>query len=68
MSRKVRTVTCPSTGAPLRSAIAVSGGSVPRTRRDAALPGGSLNVLTGTGNHASADAPYGLQDGTFSMR
>ena len=26
-------------------------------------PGGTANVLTGTGNHASSDAPYGEQDG-----
>jgi YVTN family beta-propeller protein len=29
----------------------------------ASLPGGTLNVLTGTGNHASSDAPFGLQNG-----
>jgi hypothetical protein len=27
------------------------------------LPGGTLNVLTGTGNHASSDAPFGVQGG-----
>jgi hypothetical protein len=27
------------------------------------LPGGTLNLLTGTGNHASADAPFGSQSG-----
>ena len=27
------------------------------------LPGGTINVLTGTGNHASSDAPFGLQGG-----
>src|SRR5215813_3433547 len=30
------------------------------------LPGGPLNVLTGTGNHASSDAPFGLQNGYIS--
>jgi YVTN family beta-propeller protein len=27
------------------------------------LPGGTANVLTGTGNHASSDAPFGIQNG-----
>ncbi len=27
------------------------------------MPGGTANVLTGTGNHASTDAPFGLQKG-----
>jgi DNA-binding beta-propeller fold protein YncE len=27
------------------------------------LPGGTANVLTGTGNHASTDAPFGTQKG-----
>jgi hypothetical protein len=29
----------------------------------ATLPGGTANVLTGSGNHASTDAPFGIQDG-----
>ncbi len=29
----------------------------------ATLPGGTANVLTGIGNHASADAPFAVQDG-----
>jgi YVTN family beta-propeller protein len=29
----------------------------------AALPGGTANVLTGTGNHASSDAPFGIGNG-----
>src|SRR5262249_55001055 len=29
----------------------------------AGLPGGTANVLTGTGNHASSDAPFGIQHG-----
>ncbi len=29
----------------------------------AGLPGGTDNVLTGTANHASADAPFGIQNG-----
>jgi DNA-binding beta-propeller fold protein YncE len=43
---------------------AVSGGSGSAySTATAALPGGSLNVLTGTGNHASSDAPDGMQAG-----
>ena len=29
----------------------------------AGLPGGTANLLPGTGNHASTDAPFGIQDG-----
>jgi YVTN family beta-propeller protein len=29
----------------------------------AALSGGTANVLTGTGNHSSSDAPFGIQNG-----
>jgi YVTN family beta-propeller protein len=29
----------------------------------AGLPGGTANTLTGTGNHASSDAPFGIQGG-----
>jgi len=29
----------------------------------AGLPGGTANLLTGTGNHASTDAPFGIEDG-----
>jgi DNA-binding beta-propeller fold protein YncE len=29
----------------------------------ATLPGGADNLLTGTGNHASSDAPFGIQGG-----
>jgi DNA-binding beta-propeller fold protein YncE len=29
----------------------------------AALPGGTANLLPGTGNHASTDAPFGIEDG-----
>lgn len=33
------------------------------TAATAALPGGTANVLTGVGNHASTDAPFGIQGG-----
>ena len=29
----------------------------------AALPGGTANLLTGTANHATADAPFGIENG-----
>src|SRR5215469_867366 len=29
------------------------------------LPGGTANLLAGTGNHAYADAPFGIQQGTI---
>ena len=34
-----------------------------RCRRTSGLPGGTANVLAGTGNHASTDAPFGIQNG-----
>src|SRR5215813_14907377 len=33
------------------------------TLGSAGLPGGTANLLPGTGNHASADAPFGIQEG-----
>jgi DNA-binding beta-propeller fold protein YncE len=45
-----------------RNAVAGGNGTAYSTAT-AALPGGTANVLTGTGNHASSDAPYGLQNG-----
>jgi DNA-binding beta-propeller fold protein YncE len=45
-----------------RDAVAGGNGSAYSTAT-AALPGGSLNVLTGTGNHASSDSPDGFQAG-----
>src|SRR4030095_8791279 len=42
---------------------AVAGGGSQYSTATAGLPGGTVNVLTGTGNHASSDAPYGLQNG-----
>ena len=36
----------------------------PTTARDSAsLPGGTANLLTGARNHASTDAPFGMEDG-----
>jgi DNA-binding beta-propeller fold protein YncE len=45
-----------------RDAVSGGAGSAYSTAT-AALPGGTLNVLTGTGNHASSDAPDGVQAG-----
>jgi YVTN family beta-propeller protein len=38
-------------------------GTTNYSNASAALPGGTANLLTGTGNHASADAPFGIEDG-----
>src|SRR5438552_3834695 len=45
-----------------RDAVAGGNGTAYSTAT-AGLPGGTPNVLTGTGNHASSDAPYGVQNG-----
>jgi DNA-binding beta-propeller fold protein YncE len=44
---------------PGREAL-LGGGYVEATQ---GLPGGAANLLTGTGNHASSDAPFGAQKG-----
>ena len=46
-----------------RDAVAGPAGTANYTLATTALPGGTANVLTGTGNHASTDAPYGVQGG-----
>ena len=46
-----------------RDAAAGVAGTTNYSTATAALPGGTANVLAGTGNHASADAPFGEQDG-----
>jgi YVTN family beta-propeller protein len=38
-------------------------GTTNYTNATASLPGGTANVLTGGGNHASSDAPFGAQEG-----
>jgi YVTN family beta-propeller protein len=44
---------------------AASGPAGTTTYSDATqnVPGGTVNLLAGTGNHASADAPFGIQEG-----
>jgi YVTN family beta-propeller protein len=46
-----------------RNAVSGPAGSTAYSQATATLPGGTFNVLTGTGNHASTDAPYGVQGG-----
>jgi DNA-binding beta-propeller fold protein YncE len=46
-----------------RDAAAGPAGTTNYTAASAALPGGTANLLAGDGNHASADAPFGIQDG-----
>lgn len=46
-----------------RDAAAGPGGTMNYTAATAGLLGGTENVLTGNGNHASADAPFGIQGG-----
>ena len=38
-------------------------GAIGYTAATSALPGGTTNLLTGTGDHASSDAPFGKQQG-----
>jgi DNA-binding beta-propeller fold protein YncE len=46
-----------------RDAAAGVAGTTNYSAATAALPGGTDNVLTGIGNHASTDAPFGIQGG-----
>jgi hypothetical protein len=46
-----------------RDAAGGPAGSMNYTLATMGLPGGTKNLLTGTGNHASSDAPFGIQDG-----
>jgi YVTN family beta-propeller protein len=46
-----------------RDAVAGPAGTKNYSAATGGVPGGTANVLTGTGNHASTDAPYGLQKG-----
>ena len=48
---------------PERDAAAGPAGTMNYSKATAALPGGTDNVLTGTGNHASSDAPFGIGNG-----
>jgi YVTN family beta-propeller protein len=46
-----------------RDAAAGPPGTTIYSNLTAILPGGTANVLAGTGNHASTDAPFGIQGG-----
>jgi len=46
-----------------RDAVAGTAGTTNYSAATAALPGGTANVLTGGGNHASSDAPTAVQGG-----
>jgi YVTN family beta-propeller protein len=49
-----------------RDAAAGAPGTKRFTEATATLPGGTANVLAGSGDHASADAPYGPQRGSIA--
>jgi DNA-binding beta-propeller fold protein YncE len=49
--------------APERDAASGTAGTTNYSNASAGLPGGTANLLTGTGNHASSDAPFGEQEG-----
>jgi hypothetical protein len=46
-----------------RDAAAGPAGTTNYSNASAGLPGGTANLLPGTGNHASSDAPFGEQEG-----
>jgi YVTN family beta-propeller protein len=46
-----------------RNAAQGPAGTTNYSTRSASLPGGTANLLTGTRNHASTDAPFGMEDG-----
>ncbi len=46
-----------------RDAASGVAGTTNYSAASAALPGGTANLLTGSGNHASSDAPFGIEDG-----
>src|SRR5262249_29146755 len=46
-----------------RDAVAGPAGTTNYSNATAGVLGGTANLLTGTGNHASTDAPFGIQGG-----
>jgi hypothetical protein len=46
-----------------RDGAAGAPGTTNYSAASAGLPGGTANLLPGTGNHASTDAPFGIEDG-----
>ncbi len=48
-----------------RDAALGPAGATNYSQATAGLPGGTANLLAGTGNHASTDAPFGIQKGSI---
>ncbi|MDP9043231.1 MAG: hypothetical protein M3O01_00340 [Pseudomonadota bacterium] len=48
-----------------RDAVSGPSGTTRYSADSAGVTGGTANLLTGTGNHASSDAPFGIQRGTI---
>jgi YVTN family beta-propeller protein len=46
-----------------RDAASGVAGTTNYSAASATVPGGTANLLTGSGNHASSDAPFGIEDG-----
>jgi YVTN family beta-propeller protein len=46
-----------------RDAAAGPAGTTNYSNASASVPGGTANLLAGAGNHASTDAPFGIEDG-----
>jgi len=46
-----------------RDAASGAAGTTNYSMASAPLPGGTANLLAGTGNHASSDAPFGIENG-----
>jgi YVTN family beta-propeller protein len=46
-----------------RDAASGLAGTTNYSNASASLPGGTASLLPGTGNHASSDAPFGIEDG-----
>jgi YVTN family beta-propeller protein len=46
-----------------RDAASGPAGTAIYSKETAGLPGGTINLLTGARNHASTDAPFGVEDG-----
>jgi len=46
-----------------RDAASGTAGTTNYSNASASVPGGTANLLAGAGNHASTDAPFGIEDG-----
>ena len=65
MSRKATNRNVPVNFATVaeRDAVAGPAGTTNYSTASASLPGGTANLLTGARNHASTDAPFGIENG-----